>query len=290
MLIFDIRQQFQILDTLVKSFNATWPESVEHIQVWSLPILNEAATPDSIEPMLLEGSAAIRAARDAFAGFHYRVGQHPATVARAPGWIALREGVIDQVRAINEAKDQLRLMIQSRPAGSRARLAREALPGVSLLQTYRHVFAFADAPRQILFSWAGHTTASRHISRAHAVRMVDESRNHPPVHIEPEVWDDVVATEIRQISSIEPGSALALRRTIAPHPRAMLYFSDAPIHDATVHANVPLIVRSGFEPPVVKSLKRFEREQRSALRSDRLPWVPVIDRIGLYARNEARVA
>lgn len=259
--------------------------SIADAVVWDLPVLSEALSPESIAPVMrLVDAEDIVAAL----GNVYRLpGQHPSTVVRYPGYVLLER--IDPhffftVDALNAAKNALHQHVKKLPAGSRARNTGEAFPGVSMLQAYRQVYAFENCPRQLLFSWAGNTTSSHTISRSEAVEKIEGSRFSAPDHIDPGVWLSIIDTELQQVASLPHGTVFALRKAIAPHPRLMVYFTERPRHDLTLHANLPVFFACRDCPlPVIKPLKAFDRDQRHAVRKDSKAWRPIIESIGLFA-------
>ncbi len=252
--------------------------------VWDLPILSEALSPETIEPVMRSVSVDVIVA--ALGNIYRQPGQHPSTVVRHPGYVLIERinpHFFFTVDALNAAKSALHQHVKTLPAGSRARNTGEAFPGVSMLQAYRQVYAFENCPRQLLFSWAANTAASKKISRSEAVEKIEGSRFSAPDHIDPGDWLSVIDAELQQIASLPAGAVFALRKTIAPHPRLMVYFTARPVHDLSIHANLPaFFLCSPDARPVVKILKPLDRNQRSSLRKDRLAWKPLIERIGLF--------
>lgn len=283
----EARESFQqIVDLLAEISLYLDSASIADAVAWDLPILSDPVAPDCVNPV----ARRIERGNDLasiLGNIYYQPGQHPATVARHPGYVLLNQvddAFFYAVDALNAAKDDLHARIKQIPVGSRAPFARQAFPGVSMLQVYRHVFAYENCPRQLLFTWAGNTAASRRLPRQEVIELIRGSRFSAPEHIEPGDWLSVIDAELRQIDNLPADTHFALRKLIAPHPRLMVYFTERPRHDLNLHANLPVFFACRDRPlPVIKPLKPFDRDQRYAARKDRKAWRPIIERIGLFA-------
>lgn len=281
-----IKLAYRALVQEISSLNERWPDFVLNAEAWALPILQEQETPKSIEPVHHTADEAILLARKALAQFDRHPTQHPATVMRLPGWILLSEDLVTHFEQVNQMKDDLKSLVQQKPPGSRAALTRELFPGISMLQAYRHIFAYRNCPRQIIFSWAGHTTSSEETTVRDVMEIIEESRLLPPSHLDIDEWNGVIDNELRILATWSDSTPLLYRKPIAPHPRAMLYFSDSSRHDAMVHANLPIFLTCApGNKPTVKGLGVFDYDKRSAKRKDSQQLVAVIERLGLYARK-----
>ena len=83
--------------------------------------------------------------------------------------------------------------------------------------------------------------------------------------------------DLRTIANMAETDLLDAPKPIAPHPRAMLWFSERSRYDAMLHANLPFFVLDGQPAAKVVGLKDFDRDSRSAKRPDikhRLPALP----------------
>jgi len=271
----EIQGAFARLQTALHSFNLAWPDRVVSGVVWRLPLLTEQRTPDTLQAERLSGQAAVDATRRALVEFERDLGQAAGTVMRLPGYFVLRESVLEQVRQINALKDEvaaaiekLRLELNLVPA-ARPRLMRRALGAkFNTKQLLRHIQCFDGSPRLITFTWAGHTTATGRVSvdkvREKLQAGAEARANRESIRIE----DTPEYQELRTLVNMANTEVLTERKSVAPHPRAMLWFSESSRYDAMVHANLPVFVTAGKQPPEVMELKNFDRNARQAKRFD----------------------
>ncbi|WP_349618137.1 DNA replication terminus site-binding protein [Azotobacter salinestris] len=271
----EIQGAFARLQTALQAFNLAWPDHVVSGLVWRLPLLTEQRTPDILQAERLSGQAAVDATRRALAEFERDLGQAAGTVMRLPGYFVLSKSVLEQVRQINALKDEvaaaiekLRLELNLVPA-ARPRLMRRALGAkFNTKQLLRHIQCFDGSPRLITFTWAGHTTATGRISVAkvrETLQIGAEARaSRENIRIE----DTPEYQELRTLVNMADTEVLTERKSVAPHPRAMLWFSESSRYDAMVHANLPVFVTAGEQSPEVMELKNFDRNARQAKRFD----------------------
>ncbi|WP_432780645.1 DNA replication terminus site-binding protein (plasmid) [Pseudomonas corrugata] len=276
--------KYQRLVETVGAFNEKWPALVVDGTIWRIPLLTEQRTPSRINVQVLAGIDAINAAVEALRGFERDLGQAPGTVLRLPGYFILSGSVLDEGRAVNRCKTELVDAIEAERAfrnvavSRRSNIMRQALgKDFSLNQLKRAVQVFDAAPRQITFTWAGHTSGKERVTVGH-VREVLLAEAHEisvatgePVENSPQ-WID-----LRSIANMAETDMLDVPKPIAPHPRAMLWFSERSRYDAMLHANLPFFVLEGQPAARIIGLKNFDRDARSAKRPDvkqRLPALP----------------
>uniref|UniRef100_UPI00240490A0 DNA replication terminus site-binding protein n=1 Tax=Pseudomonas viridiflava TaxID=33069 RepID=UPI00240490A0 len=88
--------------------------------------------------------------------------------------------------------------------------------------------------------------------------------------------------ELRRIVNLSDQASLIKYKKVAPHPRAMVYFSASSRYDAMIHSNLPMFVLAGEEPIDVHELRHFNRHTRQAERPDKKPRIEVIPRMNLF--------
>ena len=275
---------YENLVVAITALNAQWPSHVVSGCVWKLPLLSEQKTPAQIPVEYIDGAPAIAATVSAFREFELDVGQSPGTVMRLPGYFILSRSVLNEVRAVNLCKTELVQAIETErlfrnvAVSRRSNIMRQALGSrFSLNQLKRTLQDFDAAPRQITFTWAGHTSGKERVqigplrerlmadARLRA-EMIGEAIEQTPQ------WFD-----LRALANMADDDHLDMPKPVAPHPRCMLWFSKNSRYDAMLHANLPFFVLEGQEPPKVVGLKDFDREARSAQRPDiklRIPALP----------------
>ncbi|SFB59480.1 DNA replication terminus site-binding protein [Azotobacter beijerinckii] len=271
----EIQGAFAHLQYALQAFNHVWPNHVVSSVVWRLPLLSEQRTPDTLQVLRLVGQEAVDATQIALAEFERDLGQAPGTVMRLPGYFVLSESVLDQVRQINALKDEvaaaiekLRLELNLVPA-ARPRLMRRALGAkFNTKQLLRHIQCFDGAPRLITFTWAGHTTATGRVTVAKVRETLQAGAEARASRENTRIEDTPEYQELRTLVNMANTAVLTERKSVAPHPRAMLWFSNSSRYDAMIHANLPVFVKAGEQPPEVIELKNFDRNARQAKRFD----------------------
>lgn len=270
-----IQTAFSELQAAVVTFNSTWPSLVVEGTVWQLPLLTEQRTPDVICAEKLQGTPAIVEAQAAIAEFQRDLGQAPGTVMRLPGFFILSASILQQARAVNAAKaevqaaiDALRVELNLKQK-MRPVLMRRALgPNFILNQLKRSIQVFDAVPRQITFTWAGHTSGKERVRvgglRERLYHEASQRAQRDTIAIEdtPE-WLDWQA-----LANLDDDQVLDYPKPVAPHPRCMLWFTTNSRYDAMVHANLPIFVLEGSSRPAVVGLKDFDRHSRTARRPD----------------------
>ena len=271
------------------AFEQLWPSLVVTGTVWQLPVLAEQKAPDRIDVERLQGAQAIAATRQAMAAFERIPGQAPGTVMRLPGYFALRDSVLPHVREINDLKDELMAMIEKTrlqlnlATTARSKILRQALgPQFSMKQLARHTQVFDSCPRLIVFTWAGHTTGGERIEVGKVRELLGKAAEQQSGRDNVSPGETLAGAELRRIVNLADQATLIKYKKVAPHPRAMLYFSASSRYDAMIHSNLPLFVLAGAEPIEVHELRNFDRHTRQAERPDKKPRIEVIPRMNLY--------
>lgn len=296
----EIQNTFTRLQSTLKTFNLFWIDHIVSGMVWRLPLLREQRTPDTIQVERLVGQMAMDATRIALAEFERELGQAPGTVMRLPGYFVVSESLLEQVRQINALKDELaaaieklRLKLNLVPT-ARPRIMRQALGAkFSTKQLLRHIQCFDGAPRLIVFTWAGHTTATGRVSvnkvreKLQAGAEARASRESICIEDTPEY------RELRTLVSMADTEMLIERKSVAPHPRAMLWFTDSSRYEAMIHVNLPIFIKAGEHAIEVRELKNFDRNARQAKRPDEKHRIEVLPNRALYLpshKNEKATA
>ena len=288
-MIADIVHSHARLIATLEEFGNVWPKFVVHSKVWQLPLLAEQKASDHIEVRALEGIAAIDAALQAMSMFERMPDQAPGTVMRLPGYFALSESVLHWVREINQLKDQLTMEIEKTRAelnlapSARSKILRQALGGqMSMKQLQRHIQAFDICPRLVVFTWAGHTTGGERVAVGKIRELLGKTAKQQAMKEGIEVEQTLAGAELRRIVNLADQASLIKYKKVAPHPRAMVYFSDNSRYDAMIHSNLPMFVLAGDYPTDVHELRNFDRHARQAQRPDKKTRIEVIPRMSLY--------
>lgn len=279
----EINSAYERLVAAVRIFNEIWPTLVVDGVIWRIPLLTEQRTPSRINVQLVTGAAAIKAAVDAFREFERDLGQAPGTVLRLPGYFVLSGSVLDEGRAVNRCKSELMDAIEAErvfrnvAVSRRSHIMRQALgKNFSPNQLKRAIQVFDAAPRQITFTWAGHTSGKERVTVAHARELLLEEAHEVSMATGEPVENSPQWVDLRSIANMAETDLLDVPKQIAPHPRAMLWFSESSRYDAMLHANLPFFVLDGQSVARVVSLKNFDRDQRSARRLDMKQRTPAL--------------
>ena len=285
----DIVHLHACLNATLKEFGNAWPNFVVRSKVWQLPLLAEQKAADHIEARALEGCAAIDAAIQAMSMFERMDNQAPGTVMRLPGYFALSESVLHWVREINQLKDQLMMEIEKTRVelnlapSARSKILRQALGGqMSMKQLLRHIQAFDICPRLIVFTWAGHTTGGERVAVGKVRELLGNTAKQQAMKEGVEVDQTLAGAELRRIVNLADQASLIKYKKVAPHPRAMVYFSENSRYDAMIHSNLPMFVLAGDRSTDVHELRDFDRHTRQAQRPDKKKRIEVIPRMNLY--------
>ena len=285
----DVICLYRRLVSTIEEFDKIWPSLVVSAKVWHLPLLTEQKAPDRIEAQALEGSKAIEATLRAMSMFERMDGQAPGTVMRLPGYCVVNESVLPWVKEINQLKDQVMMEIDKTrielnlAPSARSKILRQALGGqMSMKQLLRHVHAFDVCPRLIVFTWAGHTTGGERISVGKVREMLSKAAEQQALLGGVKLDQTQAAAELRSILNLADRASLIKYKKVAPHPRAMVYFSENSRYDAMIHSNLPMFVLAGNTPSTVHELRDFDRDLRQAQRPDKKTRIEVIPRMNLY--------
>ena len=285
----DIVSAHEHLVLKLNAFSRIWPALVVSGTVWKLPVLAEQKAPERIEVQRLEGTLAIQATIEAMNAFERIPGQAPGTVMRLPGYFALRDSALPWIREINELKDELIATIEKTrielnlATTARSKILRQALGNLySMKQLGRHTQAFDACPRLIVFTWAGHTTGGERIEVGKVRELLSKNAEQQSTRDNIALGETLAGAELRRIVNLADHATLVKYKKVAPHPRAMVYFSASSRYDAMIHSNLPMFVLAGNEPVVVHELRDFDRNTRQAERPDKKSRIEVIPRMNLY--------
>lgn len=270
-----IQSAYQTLTAAIAAFNRTWPPLVVDGVVYVVPLLNEQKTPDILLVERVTGADAIKLAIEAIGTFERDLGQAPGTVMRLPGYFTLATSVLEQVLAINACKQKLVDAIelarveQNLTPEMRPKIMRRALgASFNTNQLKRSIHAFDGAPRQITFTWAGHSPGNERVAvskiraQLEAKAEIRAGAEDIPVEQTPEYFD------LNSIVHLSDADILIKHKMVAPHPRCMLWFSESSRWDAMIKANLPVFVLASERAPTIKPLKSFDRNVRRAKRLD----------------------
>lgn len=291
----EIQDTFARLQSALYAFNLTWPNHIVDGVVWRLPLLTEQRTPDTIQVERLVGQEAVAATQMALVEFERDLGQAPGTVMRLPGYFVVSESVLEKVRQINVLKDEvaaaiekLRLELNLVPA-ARPRLMRRALGAkFNTKQLLRHIQCFEGAPRLITFTWAGHTTATGRVSTAKVRETLQASAEARASREGLQIEETPEFLELRTLVNMADSEVLTERKSVAPHPRAILWFTDSSRYDAMIHANLPMFVMAGENTFEMRELKNFDRNARQAKRPDEKRRIEVLPNRDLFLSSRRR--
>lgn len=272
----DIEGAYQALQDELAGFNRVWPDLVVQGSCWQLPLLTEQKTPKQIHVARLDGADAVAVAKGSFRAFERDLGQAAGTVMRVPGVFLLSASVLDQVRRINALKDDLAAAIEAtrvelgQVPAARPTIMRRALgPNFNTKQLLRHIQAFEGVPRLVVFTWAGHTSGGERIPVAKIREQLQAKAELRADSDGVSVRDTAEYQELRALVNMADDECLLKHKSVAPHPRAMFYFTESTRYSAMIHANLPAFVLAGDEgSTIVRPLKDFDRDARGAKRPD----------------------
>jgi len=166
---------------------------------------------------------------------------------------------------------------------ARSKILRLALGGqMSMKQLLRHIQAFDICPRLIVFTWAGHTTGGERVAVGKVRELLGKTAKQQAMKEGVEVDQTLAGAELRRIINLADQASLIKYKKVAPHPRAMVYFSDNSRYDAMTHSNLPMFVLAGDHPSDIHELRDFNRHTRQAQRPDKKTRIEVIPRMNLY--------
>ncbi len=285
----DITSIHARLVSQINAFNHLWPQWVVSGKVWQLPLLAQQKALDLIEVQSLEGEAAIHATIRAMTQFERLPGQAPGTVMRLPGYFALSQSVLPWIKEINQLKDELMAAIEQTrlelnlATTARSKILRQALGAqFSMKQLARHTQVFDICPRLIVFTWAGHTTGGERVAVGKVRELLGKAAEQQSSKDNVSIEQTLAGAELRRIVNLSDQASLIKYKKVAPHPRAMVYFSANSRYDAMIHSNLPMFVLAGEEPSSVHELRNFDRNTRQAERPDKKSRIEVIPRMNLY--------
>ena len=287
----DVAANIRVLTDAMRDFNNMWPKHVVDGCVWRLPLLSQQRSEPAIPVEALIGTAAVSAAVEALAQFHREAGQAPGTVMRLPGWFALNRSVVPELLALQSLKDNVsssiestRLELGAKPRDRTSILRQACGHSISMKQLERSIQGFDAAPRLVVFTWAGHTAGVEHIPIGRVREHLEEQAQIQSGKLSLSDSQTPAGIELRNIANLPASTHLVEYKTIAPHPRAMLYFSDSTRYDAMIHANLPMFFMYGQTE--VRPLGSFDTDNRSKQRPDSLARTLAVPSMNLYLKGE----
>ncbi len=288
-MIVEIREAFDALREALGQFNLQWVNQVECAEVFEIAVNTNGLAPSNIAVKHLTEQAAIEKAIHAFQTLHFLPNQHPATAYRLPGWIGVTHDLSKGIALVNQRKDALKALMLSIPERERNRFTRQALPGVSMLQCYRHLVQWSPAPECLYFSWAGATPSSVHVSRSDVSKQLDRALLSVPEQFSVAEWQIMIDLQRKQLADVPDHLPLIYRWLKAPHPRIMAYNKGQTSNAGRiVPANLPVfVVADSLENmPRVHGLDNFDIADhlRETPRADSALLANVIESLGLYAQ------
>ena len=149
-------------------------------------------------------------------------------------------------------------------------------------QLARHTQVFDICPRLIVFTWAGHTTGGERVAVGKVRELLSKAAEQQSAKESIDIGQTLAGAELRRIVNLADQASLIKYKKVAPHPRAMVYFSASSRYDAMIHSNLPMFVLAGEDPTAVHELRHFDRHARQAERPDKKSRIEVIPRMNLY--------
>lgn len=285
--IFPIREAVRRLSSAITRFNQAWPETAKLVLASEIPNRANNHRPDYIEVNTLTGEAAIDAAKDAFSRFHRDQDQHPGTVFRLPGIILTETDWRHEIDTINMLKGRVRALMSEVPSDRRARFARQALPGINVLQIYREIDFFSMPYNSVSFTWAGHTQSSERVTSQDLWNRI-ESMPKPDTMTD----DEFAALRQRQQQTLSQHSNMVIRRVKSPHPRVQFKeFGNPSVTGRILPASIPVfaLLHAGQDMPAVHLLDSYSEAnaKKRQQRSDARQHEAVIPSLNVYTTGAA---
>lgn len=278
--IYPIREALRRLESAVARFNATWPHHAQQTVAFEIPVRADNNRANAIEVAPLTGEAAVLAVQSGLAQFARFDEQHPGTVFRLPGLVLTAHDLSAEISLINTLKGRIREYMLQIPANQRARFARQALPGVNLLQVYREIDFFTLPFDTVYFSWAAHTTTNQRMDASQMWERILQMGK-----------PDGMSDEAHQVMLDEQRKALAqhpevvIRRVKAPHPRIQFKQSgNASVSGRILPASIPVfaLLHPEQPAPTVHPLGSFVESRARKTRTDAMNHEPIIPSLNVY--------
>lgn len=281
--IYPIREAYRRLQSATARFNARWPLLVHHAVAYRLPVRADNSRADAINVTPLTGQHAMDAAAEAFAQFERLPEQHPGTVFRLPGLLLTQHDISPEIELLNTLKGRVREHMMLAPSTIRSRFAREALPGVNLLQVYREIDIFRMPFDAVSFIWAGHTTASRRITTTDLWERIQQMEKPAGM-----TNDEHQAMLRRQQDALSQHAEVVIRRVKAPHPRIQFKELGNPsVSGRILPASIPVFALiDQSRRPIIHSLEDYTDHRTRKQRNDAGRHAPVIPSLNVYTTSE----
>jgi hypothetical protein len=214
--------------------------------------------------------------------------QHPGSVFRLPGWIAVQEDLSVDIAKINGLKTQLEQYLQTVPERQRPRFNSQALPRVSVIQVTRHLrWLPAPLPYHLCFSWIGNSSVTRKMTTAEALLHVRRGLDNPPEGVQPSQWRKLLESQEQSVLRVPENQEIVFRRRQSPHPRVELIAERGNTPYETFVATLPIFLYcpAGLDTrlPSVTNLSNLTETRRNP-RRDKGRLIDLVPEINLYMR------
>lgn len=279
--IYPIREALRRLESAVARFNGRWPDLSSKAIAFELPVRSDNTRASMIEVKPLEGDVAITAIKSGLSQFHRADDQHPGTVFRLPGLVLTQHDLTDEITLINNLKGRIREQMLQVPQNQRAKFAREALPGINLLQVYREIDFFKLPFDTASFTWAAHTTTNQRLDSGQMWERILQMEK--PTGMSDETHQ---ALREQQQKALSQHAEVVIRRVKAPHPRVQLKELGNPtVSGRILPASLPVFALHDPSKslPVVYPLETFQEGRSRKVRTDAGAHEPLIPSLNVYS-------
>lgn len=275
----DIKDVFNKLQNKISVLNAMMVDSGGSHVVFSIPTrLEEDEPATSIRFATLSGEDAWDAAKESYSQLYRIEDQHHRATVRAPGIIFVKN--FDEVRGIvaevNLLKDKLKALFLSIPASQRNRIAAQTLPGVVLLQAYRHIDVNTEDARRLVFSWV-RTNSIKKVTKEQVVKTIEQEyqssqvSSFAPDDMSVTEWLETLKSLKSDVERLSDNQVIRSIKPISPHPRLIVFGESSRNPLKTFHANMPLIMPAVDDMPQIRMLKPLNGGKKGKERKDKVP-------------------
>jgi hypothetical protein len=285
------RAKYDALLEALDRFNAWWPSRLVIGRAWQIAFRDRHEHLSIIPVTPVPDAQLVDTVSDALTQFGYQQGQDVNETLRLPGAIVLSESPCQHLRRINRLKSELKVLARAIARPHRTRFNKAVYDiGDSPLQVTRLIPGLAYAPRDIRFTWAGRTHASRVLSDDDAkARLRQDARERWP-QLDTNAREAKIAAALALIDNRDPRQVVKFHQPVAPHPRIQVtqHNDDPLLHPAVAsgqrkwshifHASLPLFVPCAptKRTPRIATLRDFSGPANPRPRKSRL--VAQIDR------------
>lgn len=249
------RARYDALRNAIEAFNDWWPHHLVIGKAWTIAFRGRHEHLSSIPVTPVSEDNLVATVSDALIRFGYQRGQDVNETLRIPGAIVLNESPCSYLRRINRLKSELKVLARNIPRSHRTRFNKAVYDiGDSPLQVTRLIPGVRYAPRDVTFTWAGRTHASRLLSEDEARdRLRQDARARWP-QLDQQAREEKITAALAMIDNRDPHQVITFHQPVAPHPRMQLtqHNDDPWLHPAVAsgqrkwsnifHANLPLFM------------------------------------------------